>query len=93
VNGVVTDIGTLAGDQQAIGEGISADGRIVGISYSRGFHAFVWQNAKMMQLPALGGNDFAEGLGVNRSGQVVGQAATPNAGVHAVIWQAPPLSP
>ena len=91
VNGELEDLGLLPGDKSAMAEGISADGRIVGLSYNGGagvFHAFLWQGGRMIALPPLGGN-FAEAIAINSTGQIVGQSTTGNGAGHATMWIAP----
>ncbi len=92
VNGVIQDLGLLPGDHYAQAEGVSADGRIVGLSYggNGAFRAFLWQGGKMIELPPLGGT-FAEAIAINGVGQIAGQSTTANGGGHATIWTAPPL--
>jgi probable HAF family extracellular repeat protein len=91
VNGVIEDLGLLPGDHYAQAEGVSADGRIVGLSYGgtgRAFRAFLWQAGRMTELPPLGGN-FAEATAINGVGLIAGQSTIVGGGGHAVLWQAP----
>ena len=92
VNGQMEDLGVLPGDHDAQAESVSADGRIVGISFAgtSGFRAFLWQGGRMIELPSLSGN-FAEATAVNGAGQIAGQSTIAGGGGHATMWQAPPL--
>jgi probable HAF family extracellular repeat protein len=91
VDGAVTDIGSLPGDQNSAASAISDDGRIVGSSYSDiGAHGALWQNGQIIDIASFGGGGFVDPRGVNANGQIVGRTVIGGA-VHAVIWQGPPL--
>lgn len=79
-NGVVTDLGTLTGDDPSSGTafGINDLGQIVGESYSNRFHvrrAFLWQNGTMRDLGSLGGGgEESKAYDINERGEVVGDS-------------------
>ena len=51
-DGVMTDLGTLAGMTGSVAYDINEDGRIVGVSYDAGAsRAFVWSAGVMQELP------------------------------------------
>jgi probable HAF family extracellular repeat protein len=49
------------------------------------YHAFLWSNGTMRDLGTLGG-DFSTGVGINRSGEVVGTANTKSGSADAFLW-------
>lgn len=75
-DGVMTDLGTLGGNQEATqAEDINENGQVVGSSptVDGDVHAFLWEDGQMQDLGALGSSSsFA--FGINNAGQVVGTA-------------------
>lgn len=72
-NGVVTDLGTLGGQNGWVGA-INASGQIAGSSYITGgsnWHAFLYSNGGMIDLGAQVGMN-SDAYGINTSGTVVG---------------------
>jgi probable HAF family extracellular repeat protein len=76
-NGVMTDLGTLAGFYTAA-SGINAGGQIVGASNTAGgvANAFLYSNGIMLNLGTLEGGAQSYAIGINASGEVVGYSAT-----------------
>ena len=96
----IPELGMLPGDMSSWGlamndaghaEGISGDGRIVGLSWAANYHAVLWQNGQVVSLGTLR-DDFGEAKGINPSSQIVGQSKNAAGKTHATIWQ-PPASP
>lgn len=99
---VVTDLGTLGGDE-SVATCISDSGRIVGLSSTEpgpvvgtsGTRAFTWFHGKLMSLPPLEeGNDLEWDWTshINKDGIVVGYSTAllrdvPFASSTAVMWQ------
>jgi probable HAF family extracellular repeat protein len=92
VNGKMTNLGTLGGDD-SFASGINDAGQIVGGAYASttGFvlDAFLYQNGKMTALPSLGylqyPNSYA--YAINKNGVIVGYSTDPSATQRACIWQ------
>jgi probable HAF family extracellular repeat protein len=90
-NGVMTDLGILAGDEQSVARAINNAGTIVGTSerdvvggYGI-FHAFIYDNGVMTALPGLGG-EWSWASDINSGGQIAGFAENPSFQEKAVIW-------
>jgi probable HAF family extracellular repeat protein len=87
-NGVLTDLGTLGGEQSAA-YAIAENGRIVGLSRPANDgppHAVLWQNGAIIDLGTLGG-PISHAWDLNESGQIVGFAATAAGEHHAVLYE------
>ncbi len=82
-NGVMTDMGTLAGATSSAAFGLNAAGEVVGTSGSR---AFLWVQGSMNDLGSLGGT-VAQALAINPSHQVVGESTTLSGESHATLWK------
>jgi probable HAF family extracellular repeat protein len=98
-NGEMKDLGTLGGPA-SVAQNSNDSGQVVGNSqfnsdinpdYGRpDFHAFLWDNGKMVDLNAGGGLGGAEGEAVyiNSKRQIVGFATLPGeASFHAFLWE------
>jgi len=74
---------------ESIGLGLNASGQVTGYSgpTTGPLHAFLWKSdgTPMTDLGTLGGQ-YSEGLAINDSGQVVGDAGTATS-THAFIWK------
>lgn len=91
-NGVMTDLGTLGGDNsEAIwlnDAGIvvgSAD--LPGVSGSQLHDAVVWINGKIHDLGTVAGDPCSRGRGLNALGQVVGGSSDCHNFLHAFLWE------
>jgi probable HAF family extracellular repeat protein len=86
-HGVMTDLGTLGGNQSAA-HGINDLGQIVGeASTSSGeMHAFLWDHGVMRDLGIAGETSSAHGI--NNSGEIAGAAFAMNVRGSAVLWKA-----
>jgi probable HAF family extracellular repeat protein len=91
-NGVVTDLGTLGGDNsEAIwlnDKGVvvgSAD--LAGPSGSQTHDAVVWINGKIHDLGTVPGDACSRGRGLNVRGQVVGGSSDCHNFLHAFLWE------
>jgi probable HAF family extracellular repeat protein len=89
------DLGSLGGtNSNSSATAINVSGQVVGYYTANGVdHAFLWTPAaangtkgSMIDLGTLGGAASAA-LGINTSGQVVGQADTAGGQHHAFLWQ------
>jgi probable HAF family extracellular repeat protein len=96
-NYIITDLGDLGGGY-AVAHDVNASGQVVGQSLTSApaeFQAFIWLPSPAYGLPAgmysletLGGT-YSGALGINASGQVVGQASVAgDTAYHAVLWPA-----
>jgi probable HAF family extracellular repeat protein len=88
-DGVLTDLGTLGG-QQSQAKAINGDGAVVGSASLSGFspvHAFIYQAGVMRDLGTLpGGSAGSIANDVNNSGVVVGRSADATGQLVAFIW-------
>jgi probable HAF family extracellular repeat protein len=90
-DGIVTDLGTLAGGDYSLAEAVNRYGDIVGDSGSYsvpgGIHAVLWHGGTVRDLGSLGGNSFA--TAINRSGVIVGTSELQPSGAQfrAVMWR------
>jgi probable HAF family extracellular repeat protein len=97
-NGVMTDLGTLPGDEDSFARAINNNGIIVGTSETgviAGFgtyHGVTWSGGAIKALPDLGnGTSFAHD--VNDAGVIAGHAYDPVAvGDRAITWQSGVIS-
>ncbi|MEK6249238.1 MAG: hypothetical protein N2C12_13735, partial [Planctomycetales bacterium] len=81
--GVITNLGTLPGEQESSPYDINDAGQIVG-----GFGAWMWDNGTMTDLGTLPGDVLSHASGINNSGQVVGYSFGVVVRDRAFIWQA-----
>jgi probable HAF family extracellular repeat protein len=68
---------------------INDRGQVVGDSGpkdSNAWHAFLWQNGRMIDLGTLGG-DSSFAVAINNRGQVIGYSETRHHDQHAFLWQ------
>ena len=102
-NGVLTDFGSVFGDDFNYGNFMNAAGQIVGTSDLNGdfyAHAFVYDHGTITDLSTFPGDQISWGLGINNAAQKVGISALrdPNqqdgppievamCPCHAVLWQ------
>jgi probable HAF family extracellular repeat protein len=91
-NGVITDLGTLGGDNsEAIwlnDAGVvvgSAD--LPGSSGNQTHDAVVWINGKIHDLGTVAGDQCSRGRGLNARGQVVGGSSDCSNFLHAFLWE------
>ena len=78
----MTDIGTLGG-LNSDAKGINNSGDVVGDSDDR---AFLYSAGHMTDIGSLGGLGGSYAIGINSSGQVVGQASSVNGGYSAFLY-------
>lgn len=86
-NGATTDLGTLAGGNWSLAEGLSGNGNVAGYGdAASGIRGLVWSpGAGLQQLDTLGGNN-SYGMSVNDAGEVAGSAAIASGYLHAASW-------
>lgn len=97
-NGSMRDLGTLGGTLATTGSFaggpggpvLNDRGQAIGTSTLAGdevWHAFLWENGKMIDLGTLGG-DISEALAISESGWVVGRSdySPDSPHHHAVVW-------
>jgi probable HAF family extracellular repeat protein len=84
----IVDLGALRGAEFMVPYGVNSDNQVVGLAVMENdtFRAFLWQNGKVQDLGALGGQE-AVANGINDRGQVTGTALTADGTAHAFIWQ------
>lgn len=82
----VVNLGTLPGDAGSTPNGISSDGKVVGLSTSsKGvLHAFLWANSNITNLGTRPGDIWAIAYGVNASGVAVGISLPDNSNAYPV---------
>ncbi|HKQ97666.1 MAG TPA: hypothetical protein VJV75_07320 [Candidatus Polarisedimenticolia bacterium] len=86
-DGVLTDFGTLPGDQYSQAKGINNRGQVVGYSAgSLGSTGIIWENGTTTTLGFLGGGDDTFATHINDMGQVAGWAVTDLQERHAFFW-------
>ena len=83
----IINLGSLGGNSS--GYGVNDSGQVTGYSYTTFSgtltHAFRYFGATLTDLGTLGGAS-SQGLAINASGQVAGNAQTSGAAYHAVRW-------
>jgi probable HAF family extracellular repeat protein len=91
-NGVMTDLGTLGGDNSGAiwlnDKGVvvgSAD--LAGPSGGQTHDAVVWINGKIRDLGTVPGDACSRGRGLNNRGQVVGGSSDCHNFLHAFLWE------
>jgi probable HAF family extracellular repeat protein len=89
-DGSIKDLGTLGG-QFSTAQDLNDEGAVVGYSAisaeSNRMHAFVYEAGRMTDLGTLPSANNSYALGINRRGEIVGQAELPGGtGLRAVIW-------
>jgi len=88
-NGVMTDLGTLGGDNsEAIW--LNDAGIVVGsadLAGSQIHHAVYWSNRKIHDLGTVAGDSCSRGRGLNARGQVVGMSTDCFNSLHAFVWE------
>lgn len=91
-NGVMTNLGLLAGDEESFARAINESGLVVGTSESDivfgsgTFHAFSWSGGVMTPLPTLG-QDVSFAHDVNDAGVIAGHTQNASFLDRAVTWQ------
>jgi probable HAF family extracellular repeat protein len=87
-NGVLTDLGTLAGGQNSEARAINGEGTIVGWSLNQaGFmRAVRWMNGNKRNLGTLGGRN-SQALAISPLGVIVGWSETASGHRHAFRWE------
>jgi probable HAF family extracellular repeat protein len=85
---IVQDLGTLGGTFQNVATGINSSGQVVGDSFLPGdsvVHAFLYSNGVMIDLGVLAPTN-SDALGINNSGQVVGEFTASDGLFHAFLY-------
>jgi probable HAF family extracellular repeat protein len=93
--GVMTDLGTLPGDDRSDAKAISDAGQVVGEStrlegdLPPTSRAFLWKKGVMVDLGTLPGMTWGVASAINARGQVVGASGTgwPGTDAHAFLWE------
>ena len=92
-NGVMTDLGLLAGDEESFARAINNSGQIVGTSEanilfgSGTFHAVTWDKSGIAPLMDLGAGLSSFAYDINDAGQITGWTTDPNDNRDsAVVW-------
>jgi probable HAF family extracellular repeat protein len=87
-NGVMTDLGTLAGGTWSEARGINNDGVIVGWSRNAAgaMKAIRWMNGNKRNLGTLGGRN-SQALAISPTGVIVGWAEVAGGQRHAFRWE------
>lgn len=85
-----TDLGTLAGAIDSVGNAINSSGQVTGyatVAIHNVEHAFLYSGGNMIDLGTLPGGTSSHGNAINDSGLVVGGADTAHGDMHAVVTQ------
>ena len=91
-NGIMTDLGTLAGGDNSRALAVNDAGQIVGFSNDStgglNLHAVLWQNGAITDLGGLPNAEDSTAWALNDEGQIVGDSIDAATGIgHAVLWQ------
>ena len=84
----LTDLGSLGGNQ-TISTGLNGHGQVIGYSAvvtNGDSHGFLYQNGSMQDLGTLSGGTSSAANGINRLGQVAGDATTAQGAFHAFLY-------
>jgi probable HAF family extracellular repeat protein len=92
----ITDLGTLPGGTESVGNGINSAGQMTGSSLVPGpclhncMHAFLYSNGKMLDLGTLPGGNSSVGSSINsgKDPEVVGYSEVAGGALHAFLWNA-----
>lgn len=91
-DGVMTDIGTLAGTDNSTAASINSKTQIVGASFPSDFsffNAILWENSSLVDLNTLIPPNSAlhlfKGVDVNERGEIAGFGGLPNGDTHAFL--------
>jgi probable HAF family extracellular repeat protein len=88
--GTATDLGTLPGFSDTLGQAISDTGAVAGVasnsSSTANGHAFLHADGTLKDLGALPGGQWSEAFAVNVHGDVAGLSDTANGTAHAFLF-------
>jgi probable HAF family extracellular repeat protein len=87
-NGVLTNLGTLAGGTWSSAYSLNGAGQVAGYgdTGSGNFHAFLWTaNSGMADLGTLGGSS-SYAMGINGDGNIVGSSTDSSGFLQAFLW-------
>jgi len=86
-NGILIDLGTLAGGSWTLAEGLSGNGDVAGYGDTAvGIRGFVWVPGEgLEELGTLGGGS-SYGMSVDDAGRAAGSAAVTGGYLHAAEW-------